>query len=186
MTKGQRAGAVAAADEEAVAWDTVLYERWKSTGAVFVDALTEVAEEVFELFPPPNGGHCHGYRVRLRQTTKRLRARARRAGRFRARCRPSPRFIEDAVARPPRRARERLSRQPTHRRLSRIQSTTTRLAHGNAVLAAPVPGYVAPDPRTRYEPADRLAKLCLAPQGREPAVGPDQQVVERFLSRPAE
>src|SRR5208283_4258372 len=47
MTQGPRAGAVAAANEEAVrAWDTVLYERWKSNRTVFVDALTQVTEEV--------------------------------------------------------------------------------------------------------------------------------------------
>ena len=57
MTQERRAGAVAAANEEAVrAWDTVLYERWKSNRKVFVGALEEVTEEVFELFPPPSGG----------------------------------------------------------------------------------------------------------------------------------
>ena len=54
MTQQPPAGAVAVANEEAVrAWDTVLYERWKSNRKVFVGALAEVTEEVFERFPPP-------------------------------------------------------------------------------------------------------------------------------------
>ena len=57
MTQEQRAGSVAVANEEAVrAWNTVLYERWKLNRKVFVGALAEVTEDVFELFPPPNAG----------------------------------------------------------------------------------------------------------------------------------
>ena len=57
------AGAVAVANEEAVrAWDTVLYERWKSNRKVFVGALSEVTEDVFDLYPPPE------QRVNLPQT----------------------------------------------------------------------------------------------------------------------
>src|SRR5436305_1453779 len=53
------AGAVAVANEEAVrAWDTVLYERWKSNRKVFVGALAGVTKEVFKLFPPPECGCC--------------------------------------------------------------------------------------------------------------------------------
>lgn len=59
MTQQQRAGAVAVANEEAVrAWDTVLYERWKSNRKVFVGALADVTEEVFRLFPPLERGSC--------------------------------------------------------------------------------------------------------------------------------
>src|SRR5260370_42287365 len=57
MPQRRRAGMVAVANEEAVrAWDTVLYERWKSNRKVFVGALADVTEEVFELFPPPERG----------------------------------------------------------------------------------------------------------------------------------
>ena len=73
MTQQQRAGAVAGANEEAVrAWDTVLYERWKSNRKVFVGALAEVTEEVFELFPPPERGRCIDIGCGFGETTRRL------------------------------------------------------------------------------------------------------------------
>lgn len=73
MIQQQRAGAVAVANEEAVrAWDTVLYERWKSNRKVFVGALAEVTEEVFELFPPPAGGRCIDIGCGFGETTQQL------------------------------------------------------------------------------------------------------------------
>jgi SAM-dependent methyltransferase len=69
----QRAGAVAVSNEEAVrAWDTVLYERWKSNRRVFVGALDEVTEEVFGRFPPPVGGCCIDIGCGFGDTTQRL------------------------------------------------------------------------------------------------------------------
>src|ERR1035438_6973528 len=73
MVEQQLAGAVAVTNEEAVrAWDTVLYERWKSNRRVFVGALDEVTEEVFERFPPPVGGYCIDIGCGFGDTTQRL------------------------------------------------------------------------------------------------------------------
>src|SRR5947199_3258047 len=89
------AGAVAVANEEAVrAWDTVLYERWKSNRTVFVDALTEVTEELFQLFPPPEGGRCIDIGCGFGETTRRL-AELVGAGGCALGVDSSPRFIED-------------------------------------------------------------------------------------------
>ena len=67
------AGAVAVANEEAVrAWDTVLYERWKSNRKVFVGALSEVTEDVFDLFRPPEQGRCIDIGCGFGETTQRL------------------------------------------------------------------------------------------------------------------
>src|SRR5215831_11014771 len=92
----QSAGAVAVANEEAVrAWDTVLYERWKSNRQVFVGALSEVTEEVFKLFPPPRQGRCIDIGCGFGETTQRLAELVGRSG-FALGTDSSPRFIEDA------------------------------------------------------------------------------------------
>ena len=53
-TESQPAGATAPANEEAVrAWDTVLYERWKTNRDVFVGALEEVTEQTLDRFLHP-------------------------------------------------------------------------------------------------------------------------------------
>src|SRR5450759_1811826 len=96
MTQQQRAGAVAVANEEAVrAWDTVLYERWKSNRKVFVGALAEVTEEVFELFPPPERGCCIDIGCGFGETTQQL-AELVGPGGSALGTDSSPRFIEDA------------------------------------------------------------------------------------------
>src|ERR1700738_1345934 len=96
MTQGQRAGGVAVANEEAVrAWDTVLYERWKSNRRVFVGALEEVTEEVFDRFPPPVGGCCIDIGCGFGDTTQRL-AELVGAGGFALGTDSSRHFIEDA------------------------------------------------------------------------------------------
>src|SRR5262249_55292534 len=90
------AGAVAVANEEAVrAWDTVLYERWKSNRKVFVGALSEVTEDVFELFPPRERGRCIDIGCGFGETTQRLAELVGPSG-FALGTDSSPRFIEDA------------------------------------------------------------------------------------------
>src|SRR2546430_3012809 len=90
------AGAVALANEEAVrAWDTVLYERWKSNRKVFVGALSEVTEDVFDLYPPPEQGRCIDIGFGFGETTQRLAELVGPSG-FALGTDSSPRFIEDA------------------------------------------------------------------------------------------
>src|ERR1700674_3938773 len=96
MTQQQRGGAVVVANEEAVrAWDTVLYERWKSNRKVFVGALAEVTEEVFELFPPPGRGRCIDLGCGWGETTQQL-AELVGPGGFALGTDSPPRFIKDA------------------------------------------------------------------------------------------
>src|SRR5438445_670705 len=90
------AGAVAVANEEAVrAWDTVLYERWKSNRKVFVGALSGVTEQAFELYPPPEHGRCIDIGCGFGEATQRLAELVGPAG-FALGTDSSPRFIEDA------------------------------------------------------------------------------------------
>src|SRR3954447_10710868 len=94
MTK--HAGAVAPRNEEAVrAWDTVLYERWKRNRKVFVGALEDLTEAVFERFPPPLGGRCIDIGCGFGETTQRLAQLVGPAG-LALGTDSSPRFIEDA------------------------------------------------------------------------------------------
>ena len=97
MTQQQRAGAVAVANEEAVrAWDTVLYERWKSNRKVFVGALAEVTENVFKYFPAARtSGCCIDIGCGFGETTQQL-AELVGPGGFALGTDSSPRFIEDA------------------------------------------------------------------------------------------
>ena len=92
----QAAGAVAPANEEAVrAWDTVLYERWKNNRKVFVGALDEITEELFERFPPPEGGRCIDIGCGFGETTQRLAQLVGPDG-FVLGTDSSPHFVEDA------------------------------------------------------------------------------------------
>lgn len=92
----QQAGAAVASNEEAVrAWDTVLYERWKQNRKVFVGALTDVTEELFERFPPPKGGRCIDIGCGFGDTTRRLADLVGPEG-FALGTDSSPRSVEDA------------------------------------------------------------------------------------------
>ncbi len=92
----QAVGAVAPANEEAVrAWDTVLYERWKKNRKVFVGALDEITEELFERFPPPEGARCIDIGCGFGETTQRLAQLVGPEG-FVLGTDSSPHFVEDA------------------------------------------------------------------------------------------
>src|SRR6059058_708430 len=96
MTQQQRAGAVAVANEEAVrAWDTVLYERWKMNRKVFVGALSEVTEELFDRSAPRAGDRCIDVGCGFGETTQRLAELVGAEGSVLG-TDSSPRFIEDA------------------------------------------------------------------------------------------
>ncbi len=186
MTQGQRAGAVAAANEEAVrAWDTVLYERWKSNRTVFVDALTEVTEEVFELFPPPDGGRCIDIGCGFGETTQRL-AELVGPGGFALGVDSSPRFIEDARREAAEAGAENVAFETADAQAAEwdpiYDYAFSRM--GTQFFAAPVPAMRAI--RGALEPGGRLAKLCWRRKAESPLWAETEQVVERFLSRPAE
>ena len=77
------------------AWDTVLYERWKKNREVFVGALGEITEEVFDRCPPPRGGRCLDVGCGFGDTTQRLAELLGPEG-FALGSDSSPEFIRDA------------------------------------------------------------------------------------------
>jgi ubiquinone/menaquinone biosynthesis C-methylase UbiE len=181
-----RAGAIAVGNEEAVrAWDTVLYERWKSNRKVFVGALSEVTEEVFDLYAPPEGGRCIDIGCGFGETTQRLAQLVGRSGSVLG-TDSSPRFIEDA------------RREATEAGLENIvfevadaQTAAWDPMHdyafsrmGTQFFAAPVPAMRAI--RGSLKPGGRLAKVCWRRKTESPFWAETEQVVERFLSRPEE
>ena len=177
---------MAAANEEAVrAWDTVLYERWKSNRAVFVGALAEVTEDVFELFPAPAGGWCIDIGCGFGETTRRL---AELVGPGGFASGPIPRRGSSPTpgVRPSRRGSRTLrSRLPMRRRRSGIPSTTT-----------PSRAWGRSSSPRRFRPCARSAAHSTPPAGSPRSAGAarptarsgrrPEQVVERFLSRPDE
>ena len=175
MTQERRAGAVAEANEEAVrAWDTVLYERWKSNRKVFVGALAEVTEEVFELFPPPEGGRCIDIGCGFGETTQRLAELVGPEG-FALGTDSSPRFIEDArreAAEAGRRERRVRDRRRADGGLGAASTTTPSRAWGRSSSPRRCPRCARS--AARCKPGGRLAKICWRRKAREPVLGGDR------------
>jgi SAM-dependent methyltransferase len=180
------AGAVAVANEEAVrAWDTVLYERWKSNRKVFVGALSEVTEDVFELSPPPEHGRCIDIGCGFGETTQRLAGLVGPSG-FALGTDSSPRFIEDA-----RREAAEAGVENVEFEIADAQTAAWDPSYdyafsrmGTQFFAAPVPAMRAI--RGALKRGGRLAKVCWRRKTESPFWAETEQVVERFLSRPEE
>ena len=186
MAQAQSAGAVSPANEEAVrAWDTVLYERWKMNRKVFVGALDEVTEEVFERCPPPEGGRCIDVGCGFGETTQRL-AELVGAGGFALGTDSSPRFVEDA-----RREAAEAGVENVAFELSDAQTANWDPTYdyafsrmGTQFFAAPVPAMRAI--RGALKPGGKLGKVCWRRKGESQFWAETEEVVQRFLSRPDE
>jgi ubiquinone/menaquinone biosynthesis C-methylase UbiE len=186
MSEGRQAGAVAPANEEAVrAWDTVLYERWKQNRKVFVGALDEVTEDLFERFPPPRGGRCIDVGCGFGETTQRLAELVGGEGSALG-TDSSPRFVEDA-------RREAAEAGVENVEFEVADAQTAQWAPlydyafsrmGTQFFAAPVPAMRAI--RAALKPGGGLRKICWRRKAESPFWAETEQVVERFLSRPAE
>ncbi|MBA2637756.1 MAG: class I SAM-dependent methyltransferase [Solirubrobacterales bacterium] len=184
MTQQQRPGAVALANEEAVrAWDTVLYERWKGNRRVFVGALAGVTEEVFERFPPPEGGRCIDIGCGFGDTTRRLAELVGPEG-FALGTDSSPRFIDDA-----RREAAGAGAGNVAFETADAQTAEWDRTHdyafsrmGTQFFAAPVPAMRMI--RSALKPGGKLRKVCWRRKAESPFWAETEQVVERFLSRP--
>jgi SAM-dependent methyltransferase len=180
------AGAVALANEEAIrAWDTVLYERWKSNRKVFVGALSEVTEELFALCPPPEGGRCIDIGCGFGETSQRLAQLIGASGSVLG-TDSSPRFIEDA-----RREAAEAGVENIEFEVADAQTAAWDPVYdyafsrmGTQFFAAPVPAMRAI--RASLKPGGRLAKICWRRKAESPFWAETEQVVERFLSRPEE
>lgn len=186
MSEGRHAGAVAPANEEAVrAWDTVLYERWKQNRKVFVGALDEVTEDLFERFPPPQGGRCIDIGCGFGETTQRLGELVGGDG-FALGTDSSPRFVEDA-----RREAAEAGARNVEFEVADAQTAEWESVYdyafsrmGTQFFAAPVPAMRAI--RGALKPGGGLRKICWRRKGESPFWAETEQVVERFLSRPEE
>lgn len=186
MAQLRDSGAVAPGNEEAVrAWDTVLYERWKKNRAVFVGALDEVTEELFDRFPPPPGGRCIDVGCGFGETTQRLAALVGPGG-FALGTDSSPRFIEDA-------RREALEAGVENVGFETVDAQAAAWEQefdyafsrmGTQFFAAPVPAMRAI--RGALVPGGKLCKVCWRRKDESPFWAETEQVVEGFLSRPEE
>ena len=186
MGQGQPAGTVAWANEEAVrAWDTVLYERWKQNRKVFVGALDEVTQEVFDRAPPPEGGRCIDIGCGFGETTQRL-AELVGAGGFVLGTDSSPRFIDDARREAVEAGVENVDFEVADAQTAMWDPTYdyafSRM--GTQFFAAPVPAMRAI--RGALKPGGTLAKVCWRRKDESPFWAETERVVERFLSRPDE
>jgi ubiquinone/menaquinone biosynthesis C-methylase UbiE len=186
MTPLRDSGAVAKSNEEAVrAWDTVLYERWKTNRKVFVGALDEVTGEVFDRYPPPEGGSCIDIGCGFGDTTQRLAELVGPEG-FALGTDSSPRFVEDAR----REAREagvdnvefEAADAQTAEWDAVFDYAFSRM--GTQFFAAPVPAMRAI--RGALKPGGGLRKICWRRKDESPFWAESEQVVQRFLSRPEE
>jgi len=179
-------GPVAAANEEAVrAWDTVLYERWKKNREVFVGALDEITEALFDRFPPPQGGRCIDIGCGFGETTQQLAGLVGPQG-FALGTDSSPRFIEDA-------RREALEAGVRNVEFETVDAQVAEWEGihdyafsrmGTQFFAAPVPAMRAI--RGALKPGGGLRKICWRRKAESPIFAETEQVVERFLTRPAE
>jgi SAM-dependent methyltransferase len=186
MTEQQHAGAVAVTNEEAVrAWDTVLYERWKSNRHVFVGALNEVTEEVFGRFPPPAGGCCLDIGCGFGDTTQRL-AELVGTGGFALGTDSSPRFIEDARREAARAGVDNVEFQVADAQTAQwdpiYDYAFSRM--GTQFFAAPVVAMRVI--RGALKPGGQLRKVCWRRKAESPFWAETEEVVQRFLSRPEE
>lgn len=186
MVRVGSAGAVSPANEEAVrAWDTVLYERWKSNRKVFVGALDEVTEEAFERSAPAQRGRCIDVGCGFGETTQRLAELVGVEG-FALGTDSSPRFIEDA-----RREAAEASIENIDFEVADAQTANWEPIYdyafsrmGTQFFAAPVPAMRAI--RGALKPGGQLAKICWRRKGDNQLWAETEMVVQRFLSRPDE
>ncbi len=186
MTGLGEAGSVAPGNEEAVrAWDTVLYERWKKNRAVFVGALDEVTEEVLDRFPPPEGASCIDIGCGFGETTRQLAGLVGPEG-FALGTDSSPRFVEDA-------RREAAEAGVENVEFEAVDAQTAEWDRvhdyafsrmGTQFFAAPVPAMRAI--RGALKPGGGLRKICWRRKADSPFWIETEQVVGRFLTRPAE
>lgn len=186
MAEPVHASPVAPGNEEAVrAWDTVLYERWKKNRAVFVGALDEVTQDLFDRFPPPFGGRCIDIGCGFGETTRQMAALVGPQGSALG-TDSSPRFIEDA-----RREAAEAGVENVEFEAIDAQSAHWDPVHdyafsrmGTQFFAAPVPAMRAI--RGSLKPGGGLRKICWRRKDESPFWAETQQVVERFLARPDE
>jgi ubiquinone/menaquinone biosynthesis C-methylase UbiE len=175
-------GEVAPGNEEAVrAWDTVLYERWKTNRKVFVGALDEATAALLDLYPPPAGSRVLDCGCGFGESARTISGMVGDSGRVHA-VDSSPHFITDA--------REELSDLPNvDYEVADVQTAQWEPAYdyafsrmGTQFFAFPVPAMRAI--RGALVPGGRLAKIVWRRKAESPFWAETENVVLEFLSRP--
>jgi ubiquinone/menaquinone biosynthesis C-methylase UbiE len=186
MAQSSGPGAVALGNEEAVrAWDTVLYERWKKNRDVFVGALDEVTDELFDRYSPPVGGRCIDIGCGFGETTQQIAGLVGSEG-FVLGTDSSPRFIEDARREAAEAGVENVEFEVSDAQVVEWEPSFdyafSRM--GTQFFAAPVPAMRAI--RGALKPGAGLRKICWRRKDESPVWAETERVVQRFLSRPEE
>jgi SAM-dependent methyltransferase len=152
---------------------------------VFVGALDEVTEEVFERFPPPADGCCIDIGCGFGDTTQRL-AELVGAGGFALGTDSSPHFIGDA-------RREAAEAGVDNIKFELADAQTAQWdpiydyafsRMGTQFFASPVVAMRAI--RGALKPGGKLRKVCWRRKAENPIWAETEEVVQRFLSRPEE
>jgi ubiquinone/menaquinone biosynthesis C-methylase UbiE len=186
MTRSPDSASVALGNEEAVrAWDTVLYERWKKNRQVFVGALDEITRELFDRVPPSRGGSCIDVGCGFGETTQQLATLVGPEGSALG-TDSSPRFVEDARREAAEAGVENVEFETADAQAAEwdpiFDYAFSRM--GTQFFAAPVPAMRAI--RGALKPGGGLRKICWRRKVDSPFWLETEQVVERFLTRPAE
>ncbi len=167
------------------AWDTVLYERWKTNREVFVGALSEITGEVFERFMPQPGWRCIDIGCGFGDTTQQLADLVGPEG-LALGTDSSPRFIEsarqEAAAAGVENAEFEVADAQTAQWEPTFDYAFSRM--GTQFFAAPVPAMRAI--RGALRPGGVLRKVVWRRKDESPIWSETEEVVQRFLSRPAE
>lgn len=163
----------------------MLYERWKKNRAVFVGALNEVTDEIFERFPPPAGGRCIDIGCGFGETTRIMAGIVGSEG-FAVGTDSSPHFIEDA-----RREAAEAGVENVAFEIADAQSAQWEPDYDYAFSRMGTQFFVAPVPamrsvRAALKPGGRLHKVCWRRKEESPFWAETEAVVKRFLSRPEE
>jgi len=167
------------------AWDTVLHERWKQNRKVFVGALDEVTQDLFDRHPPPAGGSCIDIGCGFGETTQLMAALAGPDG-FCLGTDSSPRFIEDA-----RREAAEAGVGNIDFEVADAQTAEWEPVYDYAFSRMGTQFFVAPVPamraiRAALKPGGGLRKICWRRKAESQFWAETEQVVQRFLSRPEE
>jgi SAM-dependent methyltransferase len=173
-------------NEEAVrAWDTVLYERWKSHRPIFVGGASVFSERVFETDPPAPGARCIDFGSGFGDTTQRLAEIVGPEGHAHG-VDSSPQFIQDARAEAAEAGAENVSFE-----VADIQMAEWDPVHdyafarfGTQFFANPVQGMRAI--RSSLKPGGRLCKIVWRRKVDVPVFAETEIVAERFLEHPEE
>jgi ubiquinone/menaquinone biosynthesis C-methylase UbiE len=186
MSHAQASGQTAPANEEAVrAWDTVLYERWKKNRKVFVGALDETTQMVFDRVPPPSGGRGIDIGCGFGDTTQQLAGLVGAEG-FALGTDSSPKFIEDARREAAEAGVENVAFEVSDAQTAHWEPefdyAFSRM--GTQFFAAPVPAMRAI--RGALKPGGRLGKVCWRRKAESAIWAETEKVVQQFLTRPEE